>query len=653
MSNGVKLLLEQKMDPLAQLRALSGAARRSPLTPQTQIDLMNQGMPKSPAYFLTERMLGQNMLPAQVEPSGERSGPVGGYGVRQAMTAPVGADYSGNRQVVPQNRGPIAPGMTYQRPDYNPGVPGTASVPATRRASPVMQAAGGTYTPEGDLATAVSKMDMTPDPAYVAQAREAAQQLGQQRYAATSEGQAMIGRTQQAQERYNPAGRPDYNAMSPVQAAMVSQNTYRSGGRAGAMGGMSTMDGSLRDREDAIALAQQSAGPPRPSNGAQVRESRGMMQQAVSGELERMGGQYNPNISFENNARGMSPGATFTGQTSTGVPMIVSRGSAAPLTEGQQEGRDDRNRDVRQARAGKMAELGQNRMAQLQQERDYAMDPVNRLATAAMGDPRAAAMLGGGIANSRVGMGQNQVAADGLQRQIGLDDAAEDRASQELQAKLGVSKAEADLAIGKLKALEGADNPQARAQATMLEPGYRDLPLATQRRIEAAAWPDEQGAVTGDATPMSVTEAVSSRTTTAPAVEGLMGAGSSGWKPDAISANIMERMDEGAPFADQDLQAVQQDYQARAASEKDFKPREKTVTNALTASGEEKVVFEQMMDARLRQAMPITAGEVQAIREQARVAAEVARQSTQKTVESPAVYSPSGISDTGRYLGMP
>lgn len=564
------------MDPLAQLRALSGAARRSPLAPQTQIDLMNQGMPKTPAYFLTERMLGQNALPPQVEPVAERSGPMASSPVRQALSAPVAADYSGNRQVVPQVRGPMTPGMTYQRPDYNPGVSGTSSVPAPRRSSPMMQAAGGSYTPEGDLATAVSKMSMTPDPAYVAQARESAQQLGQQRYAQSSEGQAMIGRTQQAQEHYNPAGRPDYNAMSPVQAAMVSQNTYRSGGRAGAMGGMSTVSGAMRDREDAIALAQQAAGPPRPSNGAQIRESRGMMQQAVSGELERMGGQYNPNISLENNARGMSPGTTFTGETSTGVPVIVSRGSAAPLTEDQQLNRDNRNRELRQARAGRMAELGQRRMAQLQQERDSAMDPVNRLAMAAMGDPRAASALGSGIMNSRVGMGQNQVAAEGLQRQIGLDATAEDRAAKLLASQLGVSEAQAKAALAdaelkktQTQTLADVANPDQVSWARgMLDDPTKmtGLGVADRRYLTDLAMGRAPGTVTeavGGNAPATTEEAIGRLGEIAPQASAALGIDIMTSSPDDIIAEVQSRAGTPAEIKPEDMAVINESIKLR------------------------------------------------------------------------------------------
>jgi hypothetical protein len=560
---------------------------------------MNQGMPKTPAYFLSEQMLGQNAMPPQVDPVAERSGPMADSQMRQAMGAPGLGDYSGNRQVVPQMRGPRTPGETYQR------VPNSTSelAPATlpRRSTPLMQAAGGGYTPEGDLATAVSRMSMMPDQGYVDQQRAGAQALGQQRYAASSEGQAMIGRTQQAQERYNPAGRPDYESMSPVQAAMVSRNTYRSGGRAGAMGGMSTMDGSLRDREDAIALAQQAAGPPRPSNGAQIRESRGMMQQAVSGELERMGGQYNPNISFENNARGMSPGTTFTGTSSTGVPVIVSRGSAAPLTEKQQLDRDNANRTARQARSGRMAELGQRRMAQLQQERDYAMDPVNRLAMAAMGDPRAASSLGSGIMNSRVGMGQNEVANQGLQRQIGLDAAAEERASQELQARLGLTqaqvetaKAEADLKRGQLDAIAGATNmdPATYARTLMSDPTvFSLLPPSEQRRVRELSLGGLQGTVTGavggavaspDATsmPQTVTGAVGSPASIEMAAESLMengprvssilGVDIMTASPEEIYDSIDKRKGSGSQLSGQDLQLVSQALAERSKIDPEF-----------------------------------------------------------------------------------
>jgi hypothetical protein len=489
--------------------------------------------------------------------------------VPRRSNSPGFGDSSGGTPDIPGTQGP-SPSTDYPRPPLPASMPRVSgNAPAPSRQSPLMEAASRIYTPEGELADAVARMDMTPDPAYVAQAREAARQLGQQRYAQSNEGQVMIGRTEDLQRRYNPTGRPDYESMTPMQAAMVSQNTYRSGGRAGAMGGMSTVSGAMRDREDAIAMAQQNAGPPRPSNGMQVRESRGMMQGAVTGELERMGGQYNPNISFENNARGMSPGTTFTGETSTGVPVIVSRGSASPLTEDQQLKRDDANRKARQDRAGRMAELGQRRMAQLQQERDYAMDPVNRLAMAAMGDPRAAATLGGGIMNSRVGMGQNQVAAEGLQRQIGLDASAEQRASAESLARIGLTEAQIKEVMAKTNLISGAGaDKEAWARGVMASPEFQGMSIGDQKRFRDLAFGGAAGTVSGAVSgevdaPATTEEAIGRLQSIAPQASAALGIDIMTSSPDDIIAEVQSRVGTPAEIKPEDMAVINESIKLR------------------------------------------------------------------------------------------
>jgi hypothetical protein len=405
-----------------------------------QSALTAQGVPSSQLPGMTNQIQATNQTPQAHSPVAQRLGPMSGeYGRPQTQQPnsnpralmggiptdmppgrPQGSDFAQSPMVAPRS----------------PGVPGLATGASEIRAprmAPGMDVPGSIVTPEGILADRIAGMSMQPDPAEVAAQIGAARAMGEQRFNDSDVGSMLLGRTADAARRFQP------QRIDPT---------------------------GIGAREDAIAAALEGR-EQGPALDERIANSRAGMQGMVAQALQAQGGQMNPQVGFEQNARMLQPGTTLRGTSADGTPMIVSRGSAGTRDDRTRLAQQETNRRIRQEQSDRRGNANQMRAARSMAVQEAANNPMNSpvFRQLMMTDPRGAAAMMQAQGNMQIGQAEVAQRGEAAARQFQLETERLKQTGVIGEAEAAERNARAEASLAEASAIRDALTPEGQDRA--------------------------------------------------------------------------------------------------------------------------------------------------------------------------------------------